>query len=57
MSGWIGEKRIDYPLSKLDFKKVICHSLRLPYYETYFQIDTLLLTSRFFLIIEIKNHS
>ncbi|MGM8215138.1 nuclease-related domain-containing protein [Bacillaceae bacterium W0354] len=57
MSGFIGEKRIDYPLNKLDFKHAICHSLRLPYFEVHFQIDTLLLTPRFFLIIEVKNYS
>ncbi|GEL78720.1 nuclease-related domain-containing protein [Tenuibacillus multivorans] len=54
-AGYYGEKKVDYPLSKLGFKNAICHDLRLPFYQHHFQMDTLLFTPRFLLIIEVKN--
>ncbi|WP_017186910.1 nuclease-related domain-containing protein [Alkalibacillus haloalkaliphilus] len=54
-SGYAGELRVDYPLSKLDFPHFILHDLRLRLFQNYFQMDTLLLTERFALILEVKN--
>ncbi|WP_044338229.1 nuclease-related domain-containing protein [Rossellomorea aquimaris] len=58
MAGFRGEKALDYTLSFLDPKKYyILHDLRLPrnsHKDSFFQIDTLLITSKFFLIIEVK---
>ncbi|MDV2582800.1 nuclease-related domain-containing protein [Alkalibacillus haloalkaliphilus] len=54
-SGYAGELRVDYPLSKLDFPHFILHDLRLRLFQNYFQMDTLLLTERFGLILEVKN--
>ncbi|MGG1630381.1 nuclease-related domain-containing protein [Rossellomorea sp. NRS-1567] len=50
-----GEKALDYTLSFLDPKKYyILHDLRIPYKDSFFQIDTLLITTKFILNIEIK---
>ncbi|MDQ0353086.1 ribosomal protein L37AE/L43A [Alkalibacillus filiformis] len=54
-SGYAGELRVDYPLSKLDFPHFILHDLRLRLFQNFFQMDTLLLTERFVLILEVKN--
>ncbi|WP_374054826.1 nuclease-related domain-containing protein [Rossellomorea sp. FM04394] len=58
MAGYKGEKALDYTLSFLDPKKYnILHDLRLPrnsHKDSFFQIDTLLITSKFILIIEVK---
>ncbi|TFB24386.1 NERD domain-containing protein [Filobacillus milosensis] len=54
-AGFFGELKVDYPLSKLNFKHVIAHDLRLPFYQNYFQMDTLLLNPRILLILEVKN--
>lgn len=51
-----GEKEVDYPLgflNKEDF--FILHNLRLLDENGYFQIDSLLLNEKFFLILEVKN--
>lgn len=56
MAGFNGEKSLDFHLSLLsDSKYLIFHGLRLLYKKYYFQIDTLLLTSQFALILEVKN--
>ncbi|WP_343781814.1 nuclease-related domain-containing protein [Alkalibacillus silvisoli] len=54
-SGYAGELRVDYPLSKLDFPHFILHDLRLRLFKNYFQMDTFILTDRFALILEVKN--
>ncbi|CAN7149350.1 nuclease-related domain-containing protein [Rossellomorea sp. LjRoot5] len=56
LAGYNGEKSIDYYLSLLPTKSFyILHDLRLLINGRYFQIDTLLLTSSFALILEVKN--
>jgi hypothetical protein len=57
-AGLKGEREIDYYTSLLPEEDyLIFYSLRLPYLSNFFQIDTLLLSSRFALLIEIKNLS
>ncbi|MEH7123519.1 nuclease-related domain-containing protein [Bacillus sp. JJ1773] len=57
-AGFNGEKSVYYHLKLLDNESyVIFHDLRLANGEHYFQIDFLLLTSRYALIIEAKNIS
>lgn len=57
-AGYLGEKSIDYYLSSSDFQQFfIFHDLRLTNGKYYFQIDTLILTPCFLLILEIKNLS
>jgi Nuclease-related domain len=56
LAGYNGEKSIDYYLSLLPEKSFyILHDLRLFINGRYFQIDTLLLTKSFALILEVKN--
>ncbi|WP_067728495.1 nuclease-related domain-containing protein [Oceanobacillus damuensis] len=51
-----GEKELDYPLGFLDSEKyLILHNIRLKDENGYFQIDTLVLASKFYLILEVKN--
>ncbi|TFB24481.1 hypothetical protein E3U55_03005 [Filobacillus milosensis] len=55
-SGYKGELALDYYLKFIDQKsRSILHSLRLPFINTFYQIDTLLLSANFFLMIEVKN--
>lgn len=55
-AGYKGEQAIDYYLKQLDYDKFhIFHDLRLRSESIFFQIDTLLLTSHYLLIIEVKN--
>lgn len=55
-AGYWGEQSLDYYLGFLDEKKyMIFHDLNLPMGEYTFQIDTLVLSSYFVLIIEAKN--
>lgn len=56
-SGHKGEVSLDFYLSYLPEKETyILHSLRLPDKKLrYYQIDTLIITSKFILILEIKN--
>ncbi|TMU84445.1 NERD domain-containing protein [Bacillus sp. BHET2] len=55
MAGFKGEKSLDYPLSFLEPKKYfILHDLRIPYKDSFFQLDTLLISTKFILIIEVK---
>ncbi|MDM5200536.1 nuclease-related domain-containing protein [Fictibacillus enclensis] len=56
MAGYRGEYSIDYPLSFLSSQNYfILHDLRLPHNDYFFQIDTLLISSRFIVILEVKN--
>ncbi|MBU8878308.1 NERD domain-containing protein [Bacillus sp. FJAT-29790] len=56
MAGYNGEKRLDYYLSFLDEKEFkIFQDLRLASGKYYFQIDTILITTKFALILECKN--
>jgi hypothetical protein len=57
LAGYRGEQSVDYHLTFLPNKKyLILHALRLPGEgNRYFQLDTLILSSRFFLILEVKN--
>ncbi|MDZ5474043.1 nuclease-related domain-containing protein [Bacillus sp. 31A1R] len=56
MAGYKGECSIDYPLSFLPKKTYyILHDLRLPVKNRYFQTDTMLISQKFIVIIEIKN--
>ncbi|KAA0549138.1 NERD domain-containing protein [Bacillus sp. BGMRC 2118] len=58
MAGYKGEKSLDYYLSFLSKDKyTILHNLRIYNGEYYFQIDILLITEKFILIIEVKNYS
>jgi hypothetical protein len=57
-AGYKGEQSIDYYLSFLPEKDFyILHGLRLPYKNFFFQMDTLMLSKSFFLILEVKNIS
>lgn len=56
--GYKGEASLDYPLSFLPPKEYyIFHGLRLAGEHYHFQIDTLLLSRKFILILEVKNYS
>ena len=57
MAGYKGEQAIDYYLRLLPSDRyLIFHGLRLPgMNDTYFQMDTLMVTSRFMVILEVKN--
>lgn len=58
LSGYKGEKAIDYPLTYLNEKDYkILHDLRLFDGKHYFQIDTLIASRRIFIPSEIKNYS
>ncbi|WP_155216760.1 nuclease-related domain-containing protein [Terrilactibacillus tamarindi] len=55
-AGYKGEKSVDYTLSFLAEKKYsIFHDLRLPHGDHYFQMDTILISKSFILIMEVKN--
>ncbi|MCA1065610.1 nuclease-related domain-containing protein [Rossellomorea sp. AcN35-11] len=57
-AGYNGEKAVDYQLGYLSSKDYnIFYDLRLEVNGRYFQIDTLILTRSFILIIEVKNMS
>ncbi|OJE35372.1 nuclease [Bacillus proteolyticus] len=56
MAGYKGEQAIEYPLSFLsETEYSILHDIRLFDQKHYFQIDTLIVSSRFLLFLEIKN--
>ncbi|QNF27103.1 nuclease-related domain-containing protein [Metabacillus elymi] len=58
MAGYRGEEAIDYYLSFLEEKDYyIFHDIRLKGKNHYFQIDTLILTRKIAIIIEVKNIS
>ncbi|MBY6053336.1 NERD domain-containing protein [Cytobacillus firmus] len=55
-AGYTGEQKLDYYLNFLDEKEYwIYHGLRLSNENQFFQIDTLLLTNGFAIILEVKN--
>lgn len=55
-AGHKGEEALDYPLSLLDTEKyLIFHGLRLQIGNHFFQIDTLVISKNFILLIEVKN--
>jgi hypothetical protein len=57
LAGYRGEKEMKYYLQFLPEKEcLIIHNLRLYDGKTYFQIDYLILTQRFCLIVECKNY-
>jgi hypothetical protein len=58
IKGYKGERDVDFYLRQLPNKKFhILNGLRLIIDEEVFQMDTLILSPKFFLIIEIKNYS
>ncbi|PLT32154.1 nuclease-related domain-containing protein [Bacillus sp. V5-8f] len=58
IAGHNGEKSIDYYINFLPEQKYfIFHDLRLEQQQHYFQLDILLVSSSFFLIVEVKNIS
>lgn len=56
-AGYKGEQSLDYHLNQLDRTSHIFHDLRFCIDSLFFQMDTLLLTPYFILIIEVKNIS
>ena len=51
-----GEQQVDYPLRFLeDNRNIILHNVRIADANGYFQIDTLILTEKYLLILEVKN--
>jgi len=55
-AGFKGEQAVNYPLRYVSDKHhLILHDIRLPHQNYFFQMDTLILSSQFFLILEIKN--
>ena len=57
-AGYKGEKTLDYYLEKIDHSEmVILQDLRIPINNTHFQIDTLIITPYFLLIIDSKNYA
>ncbi|GAB3058537.1 nuclease-related domain-containing protein [Virgibacillus ainsalahensis] len=55
-TGIKGEKEVDYPLRFLDKQKYfILHNVRLKDEQGFFQIDKLILTEKYILILEVKN--
>lgn len=55
-SGYVGEKKVDYYLNFLPKKEYsIFHNIRLKSEDHFFQIDTLIITSKYILLLEIKN--
>ena len=56
LAGYRGEQTLDYHLNFLDNEQyIIFHDVRLPLKNYYFQLDILVLTSRFAFILEVKN--
>ncbi|KZE64152.1 hypothetical protein AWM68_13680 [Fictibacillus phosphorivorans] len=56
VTGYNGEKSLDFHMNLLpDDETFIFHDLRLPFGSNHFQIDILILTTTFFLILEVKN--
>lgn len=58
ITGYKGEKSLDFHLELLPKDDTyIFHDLRIPFGSSHFQIDILILTTSFFIIIEVKNIS
>ncbi|MBT2685337.1 nuclease-related domain-containing protein [Bacillus sp. ISL-37] len=57
-AGYKGEKTLDYYLEQIDHSEmVILYDLRIPINSTHFQLDTLIITPYFLLIIDSKNYA
>ena len=57
-SGHFGEKTIDYYINLIPNQTFSAiHTLRIPVNFKYFQMDTLLKTNKFLIIVEVKNHT
>ena len=57
-SGYNGEKKIHYFLKQIPSQRFyIFHDLRLPYGDTYFQLDFVLLSPKVIILLDGKNHS
>lgn len=58
LAGYKGEKELDYHLSQFDHTRFyILHDLRIPHNNTHFQIDSLLISETFMLVIDSKNYA
>ncbi|WP_335872944.1 nuclease-related domain-containing protein [Bacillus sp. 2205SS5-2] len=53
--GYQGEESLAFPLRFLPEEALILHDVRLKHQASYFQLDTVLLTSRYLTIVEAKN--
>jgi hypothetical protein len=57
-AGYKGEKTLDYFLAQIDHSEMlILHDLRIPINGTHYQIDTLIITPFYLLIIDSKNYA
>ncbi|QGQ48182.1 nuclease-related domain-containing protein [Metabacillus sediminilitoris] len=56
-AGYFGERSIDYYLEFLPDKHFILHDVRLFDGAHYFQLDTVILSRKFILILEVKNYA
>lgn len=57
-SGFMGEQALDYFYRYLPNREIIfTHNIRIFHMDYYFQIDTLIMTSKFFILLEIKNYT
>jgi hypothetical protein len=57
-AGYKGEKELDYHISQIDHSKfTIMHDLRIPFNETHFQIDTLIISNSLIIPIDSKNYA
>ena len=58
LAGYKGEKELDYHISQIDHARFhIFHDLRIPHNNTHFQIDSLLISDTFMLVIDSKNYA
>ncbi|MGD6842834.1 nuclease-related domain-containing protein [Bacillus infantis] len=55
LAGYRGEKAIDFYLKEIDESSITLHDIRLPYEDAFFQMDTLILSPKFIVILELKN--
>ncbi|WP_170158534.1 nuclease-related domain-containing protein [Aquisalibacillus elongatus] len=56
-SGYFGERALDYPLKKVQFPHFTTHHVRLENDQIGFQMDSVLWTPRYDLIIEAKDYT
>ncbi|WP_176167231.1 nuclease-related domain-containing protein [Mesobacillus jeotgali] len=57
-AGYKGEKELDYHISQIDHSKLtILHDLRIPYNDTHFQIDTLLISNSLIIPVDSKYYA
>ncbi|MBH0172538.1 NERD domain-containing protein [Fictibacillus sp. 23RED33] len=58
MAGHNGEKSLQYFYRYLPKQEAdIIHNIRIKHMEFFFQIDTLIITSKFLIVLEIKNYT